>query len=81
MPKPQTPEPRFIQDKIDNLDKYMKFIQLPVKTMLFYLPLYYKSLKPQGKQDEQYWNEIAVAFLEKNYNTDPDQNVFRKFTT
>ena len=59
----------------------MKFIQLPVKTMLFYLPLYYKSLKPQGKQDEQYWNEIAVTFLEKNYNADPDQNVFRKFTT
>jgi len=42
--KPKTLEPKFIQDSIDNLDKYMKFMQTPVKTMPFYPPPHYKSL-------------------------------------
>jgi len=54
----------FIQDEINNLDKYMKYIQAPVKMMQFYPPPHYKSLKPQVEQDKQYWNEITVAFLE-----------------
>ena len=68
--KPRILEPKFIQDEINNLEKYMKFMQLPVQTMPFYSPPHYKTLQLQGEQDEQYWNEIAVAFLEKNYNAD-----------
>ena len=45
----KTPKPTFIQDKIKNLEKYMKFMQAPIKTTLFYLPPYYKSLQPQGE--------------------------------
>ena len=45
--KPKTLKPKFIQDKINNLDKYMKFMQAFVKTMPFYSLLYYKSLQSQ----------------------------------
>ena len=54
LPKPKTPEPTFIQNKIINLEKYMKFMQAPIKTTLFYPPSYYKSLHPQGELNEQY---------------------------
>ena len=45
-------------------------MQLPVKTILFYLLLHYMSLKPQEEQNKQYWNEIAITFLEKKYYAD-----------
>lgn len=70
LPKPKTPEPTFIQDEINNMEKYMKFIQAPVKTMPLYLPLYYKVLRSQEEQDKQYWNKIATTFLEKKHNAD-----------
>ena len=37
-------KPTFVQDKVNNLEKYMKFLQAPVKTTLFYPLLYYKFL-------------------------------------
>ena len=60
----------FIQDKINNLNKHMKFLQSPVKTILFYLPPYYKSLQSKGEQDEQCWNGITIKFLKQKHNTD-----------
>ena len=63
--KSKIPELMFIQDKINNLDKYMKYMQSPVKIVPFYLPLHYKSIQSQGEQDKQYWNEIAIEFLKK----------------
>ena len=51
-------------------------MQSPTKTMPFYLPPHYKSLQPQGKQDEQYWNKITVTFLEKKYNADTTRKGF-----
>ena len=33
--------PTFIQNKLDNLEKHIKFIHLPVKTKKFTLPPYY----------------------------------------
>ena len=69
-PKPKTPEPIFIQDELDNLDKYMKYMQAPVKMMQLYPLLHYKSLKPQEEWDEQYWKEIAITFLEQKYDAD-----------
>ena len=41
---PKIPEPIFVQDEINNLDKYMKFIQLLVQTIPFYPLPHYKSL-------------------------------------
>ena len=42
--KPKIPEPTFVQDKVNNLDKYLKYMQSPVKTMLFYPLPNYKPL-------------------------------------
>ena len=42
--KYKTLEPMFIQDKIDNLEKYMKYMQLLVKMIPFYPSPHYKSL-------------------------------------
>jgi len=47
--KSKTPKTTSIQDEIKNLDKYMKYMQLSVKTMLFYLLPHYKSIHPQGE--------------------------------
>ena len=44
--------------------------------MLFYLPLHYKFLWPQGEQNEQYWNEIAVEFLKNKHNTNTIRREF-----
>jgi len=38
----------------------MKFMQTPIKISPFYPLPHYKSLQSQGKQDKQYWNEIAI---------------------
>jgi len=43
-PRPKTSELTFIQDEIENLKKYIKFMQAPIQTILFYLLLHYKSL-------------------------------------
>ena len=45
LPRPKTSEPIFIQDEIDNLEKYMKYMQTPIITILFYPPPHYKSLQ------------------------------------
>ena len=68
--RPKSPEPTFIQDKIENLKKYIKFMQALIQTTTFNLPPYYKSLQPHGEQDEQYQKEIVIAFLKKKHNTD-----------
>ena len=68
--KPKTLKPTFIQDKINNLEKHIKFLQSPVKTVPFYLPPHYKSLQSKRQQDKQYWNKIAVEFLKQKHNTD-----------
>ena len=55
----------FIQDEINNLEKHMKFLQSPEKTVPFYPPPHYKFLWPKRKQDEQYCNKIAIKFLKQ----------------
>ena len=42
--KPKTPEPKFIQDEVNNLEVAMTLLQSPTKMILFYLLSYYKSL-------------------------------------
>ena len=42
--RPKTPELTFIQDEINNLEKYMKFVQSPTNTIMFTLLPNYKSL-------------------------------------
>ena len=72
----KTLEPTFIQDEVDNLNKYMKYMQSPIITTLFYLPPYYKSIWPQREQDKQYWKEIAIEFLKEKHNVDTTRKGF-----
>jgi len=41
----------FITDEVENLLKYMKFVQSPTQTRLFKPPPHYQSLKSRGEQD------------------------------
>ena len=54
----------------------MKFIQVLIQTTPFYPPPHYKSLHPQEELNKQYWNEVAVIFLEKKHNTDTTRKGF-----
>ena len=47
-----------------------------MNTILFYLPPYYKLLHPQGELDKQYWNKVAVIFLEKKHNANTTRKDF-----
>ena len=41
----------FIDSKVNNLIKYMKFIHSFTQTKMFQPPLHYQSLKSRGEQD------------------------------
>ena len=67
----------FIMDKVENLFKHMKFVQIPSQTRLFKPPPYYQSLKSRGEQDPAFWKEVAMVFLEKKYNMDTARNGYQ----
>jgi len=54
----------FIEDEIENLIKYMKFVKMPTQTRLFCPPAHYQSLKSRGEQDPEFWKEIAMALVD-----------------
>ena len=60
----------FIDDEVNNLLKYMKFIRSPTQTRLFQPPLHYQSLKFRGEQDPEFWKEVATALVKNKYNTE-----------
>jgi len=64
-------------DEVENLFKYMKFVQTPSQTRLFKPPPHYQSLRSRGEQDSIFWNEVAAAFLDKKYNTDTARNGYQ----
>jgi len=39
----------FVEEEIENLIKYMKFVKTPTQTRLFRLPAHYRSLKSRGE--------------------------------
>ena len=61
-------EPTFIQDELDNLEKHIKFVHSSAKTKIFTLPPHYKSIQPKGEQDNQFWKELAIIFVEQRHN-------------
>jgi len=64
----------FITDEVENLLKYMKFVQTPSQMRIFKPPPHYQSLKSRGEQDSIFWNKVAKVFLEKKYNMDTARN-------
>jgi len=67
----------FITDKVEHLLKHMKFVQTPSQTRLFKPPPHYQSLKSRGEQDPTFWNEVAMTFLDRKYNTDTARNGYQ----
>jgi len=67
----------FITDKVENLFKYMKFVQSPTQTRLFKPPPHYQSLKSRGKQDSLFWKKVTMAFINQKHNTDTARNRYQ----
>jgi len=44
----------FINKKIDNLLKYMKFVKSPTQTRIFRPPPHYQLLRSRGEQDPDF---------------------------
>ena len=49
-----TTKSSFINDEVENLIKYMKFIQSLTQTRIFRPPLYYQSLKSREEQNLEF---------------------------
>ena len=49
--KQKTPGPVFIQEEINNLEKALKILQSPTKTIPFLLLPHYKSLRQNEEQN------------------------------
>ena len=60
----------FINNEVNNLIKYMKFINSPTQTRMFKLFPYYQSLKSRREQDSKFWKEIATVLVKNKYNTE-----------
>jgi len=54
----------FIDEEIENLIKYMKFVKAPTQTRLFHPPTHYQFLKSRGEQDPEFWKEIAMVLVD-----------------
>ena len=67
----------FIMDEIENLLKYIKFVQSPTQTRLFKPPPYYQSLKSRGKQDPIFWKKVVIALVDQKHNTETARNGYQ----
>ena len=61
-----TTKSSFITDEVDNLLKYMKFIQSLTQIRIFQPPPHYQSLKSREEQDPKFWKEVATVLVDKN---------------
>ena len=58
----------FINEEIENLIKYMKFVKMPTQTRLFHPLSHYQSLKSRGEQDPEFWKEITMMLVDNQHN-------------
>ena len=66
----------FIQEKVNNLDKVLKTLQVLTKMIPFYPSPQYKTLQQNGRQNKQYWKEIAVEFIKQKHNANMSRRGF-----
>ena len=64
----------FIDEEIDNLLKYMKFIKSSTQTRIFQPPLHYQLLRLRGEQDLNFWKEVTTTLVDKKYNMETARN-------
>ena len=67
-------ESSFINDEVENLIKYMKFIQSSTQTRTFRLLPYYQSLWSREKQNLEFWKKVVTVLVEEKYNTKTAKN-------
>ena len=58
----------FIDEEINNLLKYMKFIKSPTQIKIFQSPPYYKLLCLRGEQDPDFWKKVATVLVDTKHN-------------
>ena len=66
----------FINEEIDNLLKYMKFIKSTTQIRIFWPPPYYQSFQLRGEQDPDFWKEVAIALVDNKYNMKTSRNKY-----
>jgi len=64
----------FINEEIDNLLKYMKFIKFPIQTRIFQPLPYYQVLRSRGEQDPDFWKEVTIALADNKHNMETLRN-------
>jgi len=64
----------FINEEVDNLLKYMKFIKSSTQIRIFRPLPYYQVLQSRGEQNPDFWNEIATALVDNKYNIETSRN-------
>ena len=67
----------FITDEVENLLKYMKFMQSPTQIRHFKPLPYYQSLKSRGEQDPLFWKEVAMVLMNQKHNTNTTRNRYQ----
>jgi len=67
----------FIMNKVENLLKYIKFVQSPTQTRLFKPPPHYQSLKSRDEQDPAFWKEVVTALVDQKHNTETVRNGYQ----
>ena len=64
----------FIDEKIDNLLKHMKFVKSPTQTRIFWPPPHYQLFWSREEQDSNFWKEITTALVDNKNNTEISRN-------
>ena len=64
----------FIDDEVENLIKYIKFIRSPTQTRIFQPPPHYQSLKSREEQNPEFWREVVTALVKEKYNIETSWN-------
>jgi len=64
----------FVDEEVDNLLKYIKFVKSPTQTRIFQPPPHYQSLRSRGEQDPNFWKEVAIALVDNKYNIETTRN-------
>ena len=71
-----TTKSSFIDNEVENLIKYMKFIQSLTQTRIFQPSPHYQSLKFRGEQNPEFWKEVAIALVKEKHNIETSQNSY-----
>ena len=74
--KPTISELVFMQEEINNLEKVLKTLQSPTKTIPFLLLSYYKTIQQNREKNIQYWKEIIAEFIKQKHNLYTSQQEF-----